>query len=294
MIQDRGIILTPDIDVNVGYNSFFLRSKEPNPNILRHAILYWDKIAFPQNNLVRVQSRDIDFLEQEGIAQQPKITMSQSGEFASLYVQGQINALDLLNKKNPGMWTMGQFSKDLIVTPENAMQDEIIEIEINNVLPIPPYDIPLADILELKQKRADEFKALRIAVDELYDEALRWGNVQRGKNAAIQRLQESIDDIRKIVHASWLKRRSTIKFAFILETIMSTVGGFLLGENFAEYLGMPCSSYFGAAGAIAGMACKAIKFEKKFGATLSDSLPERSRNFAALLSVEDFFPGTIK
>ncbi|WP_369008014.1 DUF6236 family protein [Legionella sainthelensi] len=51
---------------------------------------------------------------------------------------------------------------------------------MNSVLPVPPYNIPLEYLFELKQKRKDEFSRLRISIDKLFDNALKWESLPRG------------------------------------------------------------------------------------------------------------------
>ena len=64
MGNERGIILGPDVYVNVKTNYMFFRTTDPNSGLLRHAVLYWDKIDFPQNNIIHIESNDINFLKQ--------------------------------------------------------------------------------------------------------------------------------------------------------------------------------------------------------------------------------------
>lgn len=217
MNTERGIIIGPQVEIDIATNLIHLISTEPNPQLLRHAVLYWDKIDFPQNNLLHINSPDIDFLEQENIAQKTNISINQNGDFATLYVQAQFDVFELLNQKDPDKWTIGQYTKYLQAPPNtNFTEKHVIEMEINNLLPVPPDDIPLADLLELKQKRKDEFALLRISIDELFDNALKWESLPRGKNAAITNLKSVITDIRKCVDTSWLSRGSLLKLEFNL------------------------------------------------------------------------------
>ena len=282
MNTERGIIIGPQVEIDIATNLIHLISTEPNPQLLRHAVLYWDKIDFPQNNLLYINSPDIDFLEQEGIAQQTDIRINQSGNFATLYVQAQFEAFELLNQKDPDKWAIGQYAKNLIALPSvNLEKRHLVEMEINNILPVPPDDIPLADLLELKQKRKDEFALLRISIDELFDNALKWESLPHGKNMAIINLEKVITDIRKFVDTSWLNRGASLKLEFNLPTLIE---GFLTGQKLGESIGIPGLEYVGS---LLGI----VRFEKKLGIS---AFPENTKNFAALYYIEKEFPGTIK
>ncbi|HAU1603701.1 TPA: hypothetical protein JBJ19_02365 [Legionella pneumophila] len=283
MKTERGIILSPEVEIDIVSNVINLVSSAPDPKLLRHAILYWDKIDFPTNNVLSVDlSPDMDFLKQEGIVQQTDIRINQSGDLATLYVQAQFNAFELLNQKDPDKWTIGQHAKNLITPPTtNFIEKQIIEIEINSLLPVPPDDIPLDDLLEFKKKRKDEFALLRISIDKLFDKALKWESLPRGRDEAINSLQTAITDIQKLVDASWLTRGSFLKWEF---TLPKTVGGFVAGQKLSESTGIPGLEYIGA---LLGN----VTIQKKFGIS---ALPEAARNFAALYYVEQHFPGSVK
>jgi hypothetical protein len=60
MPLERGIIVGSDQVVDVTTNSITSASSDPNPGLPRQAVLYWDRIDFPQNNLMYVGCQDID------------------------------------------------------------------------------------------------------------------------------------------------------------------------------------------------------------------------------------------
>jgi hypothetical protein len=73
----------------------------------------------------------------------------------------------------------------VVTAGSEITQGALAEIEINSVLPIPSEDTPLAGILELREKRKNEFRALRAAAGELYDEALKSAQMPRAQSAAV-------------------------------------------------------------------------------------------------------------
>jgi hypothetical protein len=283
MQYERGVILGPDTEINVATNKVHMITSEPNAGLLRHALLYWDKIDFPQNNIIRVESRDIEFLKQVGVAQTTQIRMSMGGEMAALYVAAQFAAFRHLNKENPDMWTLGQHAKSFTGFSSEITKAQLAEIEINGVLPTPPDDTPLADILELKQKRQNEFRALPIAVDELYDEVLKSAQMPRAESAAVHRLQTVIEDIRNCVDQSWLDRlKSSVKFDFNIPTAIANA---INGGVAASVMFDPTLAPIGAA---AGAMVNSIKFESKLGSVLKN-MPENTKGFAYLYHVEKAF-----
>lgn len=265
MSNERGIILGPDAEIDVGSNRVHIRTTDPDPGLLRHALLYWDKIDFPQSNIIHVGSNDIEFLKQAGVAQTTQIRVNSSGDMAALYVAAQFAAFHALNAKNPDMWTLGQHAKGFGGLNSEITRAQLAEIEINGVLPTPPNDTPLAEILELKAKRHTEFRSLRVAVDEIYEEVLRSVQLPRAESAAMHRLQSVIRDIRACVDATWLDRvKSSIKFDFNLPSaITSGIGGSVIGQAASVAFGVPGLEYVGAAAGAAAAAIKKLSVNSK-------------------------------
>ncbi len=292
MNSDRGIILGPDAEIDVKTNRIHIRNTEPNAGLLRHALLYWDRIDFPQNNIIHVNSDAIDFLTKSGVAQSTLIRVNGIGDMAALYVAAQFEAFRELNTQSPDMWTFGQHARDFSGLDGEIAQAQVAEIEINSVLPTPPDDTPLEDILELKMKRLAEFRSLRIAVDELYDEVLKSAQMPRAEGAAVHRLQSVILDIRAVVDKTWLERvKSSVKFDFNLPASFSTgEAGYFAGQAASISFAIPGLEHVGAAG---GAVLAALKFDTKLGSVLS-GLPEGAKSFAYLFHVEKEFPGTLK
>jgi hypothetical protein len=259
MKNERGIILGPDVNVDVAANTVQIVTTSPNPGLLRHSVLYWDKIDFPQSNVIHIETKEIQELIKAGVAQSTQIIVDVSGPLASLYVASQFAAFYHLNDQNPEMWTMGQHARNFSGINSLISDAQIAELEINDVLPTPPENTPISTILELKNKRKDEFRALRIAVDELYDDVLKSAQMPRAKNAAVNRLQGAITDIRKCVDQSWLDRvKTSVKFDFNLPTLLAQgfAGGVATSVVFPGYE---------AVGVAAGAVAQCIKFEAKLG-----------------------------
>jgi hypothetical protein len=66
---EKGIILTPDFN----YDGSTLTIRGLSGQTIRQALLYWDKIDFPENNIIRNGAADLQLLIDEGILQRTKI-----------------------------------------------------------------------------------------------------------------------------------------------------------------------------------------------------------------------------
>ena len=67
----RGLIVTCPIELLP--NGFSIKNADIEPHELRHALLFWDRIAFPTNNLIHIgSSPDLEFLKSAGILERPR------------------------------------------------------------------------------------------------------------------------------------------------------------------------------------------------------------------------------
>jgi len=230
-----------------------------------------------------LDSPEMDFLKQCGLAQSTVVTVN-ADSLALRMAGAYLGAYHIRNKKEPAMWTLGNYATRFYGIRPLLTTAQLAEININNSLPTPSSDTALQDILEFKQKYGNKFRALRIAVDELYDEVLQSALPPRAESAAIIRLQNVVVDIRKCVNQTWLQRCiSSSKFDFSLPA--STVSAFG-GYTIASAVGIPGVEAIGAA---AGAALASIKFESKLGSVIKE-LGDKGENFAYLYHVETEFP----
>jgi hypothetical protein len=250
-VMKRGVVVSPYFTFD-GTTLHFPGTVGIEPEHLRHYLLYWDKIEFPNNNIINIgSSPDVDYLEQCGMLQRTRVTLSKfSGNIGFAYVQSQAIAARELAKKEPGQWTIAQSGPRLFL-PEN-LSDSVpsLEVELYNSLPSPGENVSLEDILQFKERYADELLAFRSRLDELYLEITNSGDIPRAKIAAIEKLEQSIKNIDRAAEQSWASKLiSGIKIEFNLPTVLER-GAAVAG--LAALAGLPLSlgAALGAAGAV--------------------------------------------
>lgn len=276
MSTKRGIIVSPFV--------FDGRSLSVNGAIndisLRNYLLYWDKIDYPDNNIVSTgMSPELEFLLSEKILERTIIKFhSFSGNVGFSMVLMQSAAFDIHNKKEPGQWTLGQQSYQFVVSDERAENIKAVEMELYKALPVPNREIPLADILDFKNRRHAELIALRSAMDKLYLEIVSSGDIPRAKNAALVRLEQTISDLNLVAHESWpVKLLSSLKVQINVPNLISNA---LIGSGAAV-----CFGFSPAAGAAIGAAATSIKFDLGISKEIKD-LPPSLKDFVYLHRLE--------
>jgi hypothetical protein len=141
-------------------------SSDLDPQELRMSLLFWDKIAWPANNAIYMAGGDDEgFLESIGVIIRPTYAISSfSGE---LFPKIQALALQELDTKEPGQWSIGQGVNSILVSEGFAAKSENPELLLYKAIPVPDKDVPLTEILLFKEKRRAELDALRFEIDGL-------------------------------------------------------------------------------------------------------------------------------
>ncbi|WP_141431412.1 DUF6236 family protein [Bacillus sp. 03113] len=241
----RGIVISP-IKIT-GKNSMTINGIDPIK--LRQYLLYWDKIDFPQNNIIGFgDSPDIEYLKNVGVLKQTRVQIQLSGEMTELYLKGQLMALRMNNEVEKGCWSLGQENIDLVLPRSETVLDRGIEFNLYNGLPVPSSDVSFEDIMHFKEKRNDELLEFRFLMDNFYQELLKSGDSERAMLTYIENIYRKIISIDKVMNESKIKRfRGSVKIRFDLgEAIRNTFFGAIGAAGAGTILNVPITAGLGA------------------------------------------------
>jgi hypothetical protein len=252
--MERGVIISPYFTFD-GQSLHFPGLAGIEKEHLRHYLLYWDKIEYPNNNLIHIASSSEDqFLIDAGIMQRTNINLGGfSGNIGTAYILAQSIATRQLNEVEPGKWTIAQSGPRLYLPYEVSKPVKSLEIELYNALPTPGPDVSLENILAFKERYRDELIAFRAYVNELYLEISKSGDIPRAKTVVIQRLEKSINDLDRSARNLWTSKLvSGFKVELNLPTILEKA---IEGALVAKWMGLPLTL-----GGIVGAATATLKF----------------------------------
>lgn len=157
---------------------------------LHLGLLYWDKIANPINNIIRVGLPDEHLLEREGVLIQPRVQMN--GTFPSQaepFIAAHVSAYEMLEKQQPGKWALSHGERPDLIKNGIVGHHGGSLVEIVKALPMPAGDVPIETILDFRAKRRPELLRLRLAIDAVYDEVSR----AEDKQSALRRKTDEIE-----------------------------------------------------------------------------------------------------
>lgn len=278
-MNTRGIVITPRFDFD-GQTLHFPGLVGIDSISLREYLLYWDKIDFPDNNVISIgSSSDVQFLMNAGVLTRTDVRLVNFREnIGYCYIYAQVEALRIKSRDEPGQWSLAQAGNYLFIPPELSRETRSIEIELYNVLPVPSEDVSLEDILKFKERRRSELLAFRMFMDELYIEVIASGDIPRAKSAALNRLEVSLQDLNKAVNEYWISKwMSSLKVELNIPNIITHA---IAGGTMSVAFGISP-----AVGAAIGAASAAIKFDLPV-MRKADGLPAELKDFAYLHRIE--------
>lgn len=280
MLQ-RGIVISPPFKtisgnlVEIGAN--------PSGLELRKYLLYWDKIDYPDNNIVSISSSpDIQFLELSNVLIRSKFTFTlaipgltfskfihlkddgklqfQKGQnnfknvsFYDYIFSSQQTAFEQHNLEEPGQWSIAQLSNKPF--HNNTVNRLGVEFELYNMLPVPQEDVPLYDILEYKQKRESELLAFRSHLDDVYRLIIEAEDIPRARITEITKLEQALRDIDKTLQIDLITRTVSSLRTYIGGEFPSALGAGLGGAGISPMIGM--------SPILAGLACAGLALSVK-------------------------------
>lgn len=227
----RGLVVSPPIVIDG--TSLFARSSNLDPQELRSAILFWDKLVWPSSRAIYFASGpDEQFLESAGILSRPDYTVW--GDGAQGIAAGQILAFNDLDKRESGQWCLAQGKDSLMIKGGSLIASAGPQLELHQAIPIPDKDVPLAEVLEFKRRRRDELCSLREQIDA-FAAAI---NAAEDKSAELEKHVKLIDQacadaIRVGSEWQFPVRLTNFKSTFEIRPFQ-TLAGALAGSQFAS------------------------------------------------------------
>lgn len=160
----RGLVISPPIEIQG--TSLLIKSNQLDPQELRFALLFWDHLVWPSSRAVHIESNpDASFLERTEVLTRPEYTYF--GDIAQGIAKGQMQAFKDLELSEPGVWALAQGESSFLWKDKLIEEGKGALVELHRAIPIPQQDVPLAEILEFKERRKDELVLLRYKLESL-------------------------------------------------------------------------------------------------------------------------------
>ncbi|MGA8134497.1 MAG: DUF6236 family protein [Pseudomonas gingeri] len=191
----RGLIIS--VPTRVSGSTIQIESSSLNPQELRTSLLYWDRLSMPTSNLIHIApEQDTQFLIDSGVLYTPKFNLS--GDFGKAIATIPSLALIEYEKANRGMWSLGGGENSILVESGFSISDAGVSLKLYNAMPAPAPEVPLAEILQFKQKRRDELLAFRSHIESLTKEIESSTDSEAELNRKLSDLDKSCSDLTSV------------------------------------------------------------------------------------------------
>ena len=286
----RGIVLAPIANIENGYLK--IAPVQIDATLLRHALLYFDRIAFAQGSMFGYSSQDIEYLVDRGHAETVRVPLrSFSGKAWQMYARDQWDAFSILNQRDNNTWTLGQHARNLIFPDKPRTLSTVAEITINAALPSPPELTCLDEIIDFRTRHDSKLRELRNAIDNLHETAIQSPEPGRAIARSAEQVADVINRLRIAAHESWLQRipRSTSFHFRIADSVRAFGEGAIVGNVLGNKLGIP---HLDMIGGIVNVARKSVTIDFK-NLLLPDIVRVTDQPFAYIVEAEKQLPGTL-
>ncbi|MDT0632514.1 DUF6236 family protein [Rubrivirga litoralis] len=284
----RGIVICPPFKFDKGSDgggSFAFQQTDPVD--LREYALYWDVIDLPNQNLVGITpSPEDDFalLEQEGVFIRSHVELGGfSGSIALMgvsFIVAQTIAAERHNAEG-GAWAIGQNSANLVLPAAVSHEARVAEVSLYKSVPVPLAEVPIEQVLEFKSRRRDELDQYRFVLDSLYQDIASSGDVTRAKSYAVDKIQNSILDLNRVMGESALKRR--LRSVRVELNLSDLIKDAIIGGAASFAFGIPPAVGTGVA-----LAASAINIGVGVAPKLN-SVPDHLRDYAYVFAAQEEF-----
>jgi len=259
--EKRGLVISAPIEISG--SSIRVKSTNLDAQELRFSLLFWDKLIWPSNSGIFIQSGpDAEFLEKAKILTRPHFQLSGNG--SDIIIAAQLKAFEAADAQEPGRWAMAQGENSILVAQQRLIAEGGMLVELHRAVPVPDKDVPLNEILEFRLRRYSELHRLRVELDTLLQEI----NSSADPHTMLQQCMTKIDSscadaIRVSKEWRFPVRLTNLKASLDLKPFSVIAGGI------AGYIGTSALAETSAAiGAIAGVAAashSALKISADFG-----------------------------
>lgn len=168
-----------------------------DPEDLRFSLFFWDRLSWPQSAGIAIGScPSASYLESAGILERPGFFFN--GDQTKAHIRGYLSTLEQYERTQPGMWALGSGANSIQGDHSLFTDNNGAIIELQRCIPIPKKDVPLAEILEFRQRRRDELLIFRQYLDDIASEIVSTSDSVDALNRAQKNLDETCRDLIRV------------------------------------------------------------------------------------------------
>ena len=210
------------------------------PEVVRHWLLFWDEFNCPDNSFIDGGlTPELEYLQDLGLLKRNRVNLSGSiGGIGSMLIAVQNHTYQILNKSEPGKWTVAS-SDGIIITDSAPEFEPSLIFDLTNVFQVPQKIASLDDIIEFKLHRSDELAAFHSHLDDVYARIMNSRDLIRSKSVEMKNLEKSMRDYNSALAERFPYRLARSLRIVLDRSLFETVGMGMAGAGFAPLIDLP-------------------------------------------------------
>lgn len=196
-----GIIITPMIGATRDWLK--INNSDVSPDVLRSAVLFYERIVFPEARIMRFSGGpEVTLLEEQGIIKRMQFGKSgpmYADDIIAAYPSACREAFNLLESKEPGCWSVSSGLNGLALWDEDQPQQlGGLTAQLYRSIPLPSAEMPMAEVLEFKHKRRDELRSLQGHIFSFSKEISDAESPETRLNGLVKQIDQDCADLIKV------------------------------------------------------------------------------------------------
>jgi hypothetical protein len=263
----RGIV----IGQRISPDGLTMNGSVENADIVRW-LLYWDNITYAGiglngGSISGNHPAEIDYLESLGVFNTEIVDLKTLGQisvphakpgtgeffgvagnqFPTFSAAARVKLCQTLSQRTGDIWSLGQSGGETLMLPSTNNYKELLDIQLNNCLPVPSAETSFEDILNFKENYDAELERLRFALDALREKVLSSSDERRALDMAMKEISIALEDVKNSMNGKGIN---------------------VLSESVSLYTENPSIGFWSVLGGILG-ASQGIPIEVAAGAGLA-------------------------
>ena len=213
--MSRGIVIGQRISTDDGFS---MNGAVETSDIVRR-LLYWDKITYAGvglngGSIAGNHPDEIGYLESLGVFNTEIVDLNTLGpirvpqpepgtkifgiagnQYPVVSAAVRVKLCETLSERTGNIWTLGQSGGEKLLLPSADQSKELLDIQLNNCLPVPVIETPFEDILNFKESHGAELDRLRYALDTLREKVLSSSDERRALDMAMREISIALEDM---------------------------------------------------------------------------------------------------
>lgn len=258
--MERGVIAFPGIVVPRA-NGFLLK-RTLSVEEIRFYLMYWSRIVIPSSNHVNIGVPDEEDLIAFQAIERPRVHFSEAfrgNMMAHALLSSQEKVASELLADKATDWVMHQFGESLSFLDSDAVERNVLRIDLLNTLPVPIADAPISEILEFKLRRAPELLQLHDALDSIYFSVLSSPDQDLASRKELASLRQAIASLERVQKERFKFTRKfdhSIEFGFDVSRLGTAVAAGAAYDLVSGYI-VPVGALLGGVGSLVKLSFKA-------------------------------------